>query len=201
MKLKYITNSVIVAFLAVACSPMNESNIDTNKTHNNPSCQCGEYKSHTGHSGENLNDEKVNIQDEQMGDYRVLTPLNSNNEPNGVSRGYLGGKLAFERGYKNGKKDGVWKEYYPNGILKYDGAYKDNMPDGEWKFYFESGKIKSIENYQNGKQHGVFIVYDEEGNITSKMYYENGVGSLHNIENDTLKNLNTPKPQCKFCTH
>ena len=56
-------------------------------------------------------------------------------------------KLVFERTWKNGKKHGLWREYYPNSKLKYEGFYKDNLPTGTWKFYTPQGELESTQEY------------------------------------------------------
>jgi len=96
------------------------------------------------------------------------------------------GKLKDEFLYKEGKKDGLQKEYYPDGTLEYaifyvndsaEGAYKTYWPNGNLKYdytllhhksdgvqkeYYYSGKLMDVSTFKNGKY------------IESKDYYENG---------------------------
>lgn len=48
--------------------------------------------------------------------------------------------------YKDGKQEGVWKTYFPNGNLKTEGAYVNGRLTGEFKVYDEKGK----RIYKNG---------------------------------------------------
>ncbi len=55
-----------------------------------------------------------------------------------------------EAKFKNGKPEGLAKQYYESGALKAEGNYKDNGKEGLWKEYDESGKLKEEINYNNG---------------------------------------------------
>lgn len=74
---------------------------------------------------------------------------NEKGEIDGIEKGFDAKtkKLVFERTWKNGKKHGLWREYYPNSKLKYEGFYKDNLPTGTWKFYTPQGELESIQEY------------------------------------------------------
>ena len=62
-----------------------------------------------------------------------------------------------------GKKDGLWEEYWDNGQLVYKGHYKDGKKDGLWEEYDEYGK-RSRGNYKDGKKDGLWVSsYDENG--------------------------------------
>ena len=39
-----------------------------------------------------------------------------------------------------GKKDGLWEEYWDNGQLVYKGHYKDGKKDGLWEYFNKDGK-------------------------------------------------------------
>ena len=43
---------------------------------------------------------------------------------------YKNNSLSSSRSYKNGKKDGLWKEWYENGQLKWSGTYIEEKEDG-----------------------------------------------------------------------
>jgi antitoxin component YwqK of YwqJK toxin-antitoxin module len=52
--------------------------------------------------------------------------------------------------YIDGKKEGLWEEYYQNGQLKAKGVYKEGKEDGAWEVFNEQGKLKAKINYRLG---------------------------------------------------
>lgn len=57
--------------------------------------------------------------------------------------------------YKNGKKNGSYKEYFDDGKIKISGQYKKNKMHGIWYVYDPSSMTSSLlkqTNYKNGKQ-------------------------------------------------
>lgn len=46
-----------------------------------------------------------------------------------------------------GRKQGEWKKYYPEGTPQYEGKFKDNKPVGEFIRYFEDGSVQAKINY------------------------------------------------------
>lgn len=69
---------------------------------------------------------------------------------------YQGGVLAsverFNRKDENGKKQGVWKDFYDDGKLKEEKKYKDDVIDGYVKVYDTKGNLNSTQKFSNGKQ-------------------------------------------------
>ena len=54
--------------------------------------------------------------------------------------------------FKNGKRDGPWVSYHPNGQLDYKGTYRDGKEDGPWVTYYGNGQLLSKGTYKNGKK-------------------------------------------------
>lgn len=52
---------------------------------------------------------------------------------------YSPGAKVEEGTYKDGKREGVWKSYFPNGNLKTEGMFTEDRLIGEWKVYDEKG--------------------------------------------------------------
>lgn len=52
--------------------------------------------------------------------------------------------------YIDGKKEGLWEEYYHNGKLKAKGVYKEGKEDGTWEVFNEQGKLTAKINYKLG---------------------------------------------------
>lgn len=51
-----------------------------------------------------------------------------------------------------GKKQGIWKEFYPDGNVKKEQRFNDDSLDGYVKQYDEKGNLKKTEKFSFGKQ-------------------------------------------------
>lgn len=83
-----------------------------------------------------------------------------------------------------GKKQGIWKEFYPNGNVKSETRFRDSEIDGYKKEYDQKGDLKNIEKFENGKKIenpkelaklDVFKAYYENGQIRYEGGYVNGL--------------------------
>jgi antitoxin component YwqK of YwqJK toxin-antitoxin module len=73
----------------------------------------------------------------------------------------------------DGKKIGIWEEYWSNGKLWYKGSYKNGERDGIWEWYYDNGQLVSKGPYINGKRDGYWEKYFDNGNLYSKGSYKN----------------------------
>jgi antitoxin component YwqK of YwqJK toxin-antitoxin module len=97
---------------------------------------------------------------------------------------------------KQGRKQGLWKEYYPNGKVKEISTYLNDSLNGTYYSFFENGSKQTIIQYYHGKRNGDDHTYFHNGqlesyskNILGKWdYYEqyDSLGTL--IEKDVYKN-------------
>ncbi|MBU0765295.1 MAG: toxin-antitoxin system YwqK family antitoxin [Bacteroidetes bacterium] len=101
-------------------------------------------------------------------------------------------KVVEEGRFIDDKKEGIWKNYYPNTNLKSEITYVHGKPNGYARFYYENGSI-SEEGiwkgtkwtgdykyyYDNGKQKYEWQ-YNESGKRTGeqKYFHENGQLSI-----------------------
>jgi antitoxin component YwqK of YwqJK toxin-antitoxin module len=101
--------------------------------------------------------------------------------------GYEPEQVVEEGKYINGKKEGVWKQYFPNDKLKSEITYVNNIPNGYSKFYYKNGNISEEGIWKINKWDGSYKYYYENGQIAydwnflngkregkQKYYYENG---------------------------
>ena len=101
--------------------------------------------------------------------------LKDNGKKEGLWKEYYDdGSLKSEGNYKNDWKTGKWKYYYPNGQLEETGEYINGKPEGEWTWYFPSGKLLRKMNYYQGLPDGEITEYDEDGNVVLKGEYIEG---------------------------
>ena len=99
------------------------------------------------------------------------------NEEGKVIKGYVfsNGILRYEGiTDEDGKRQGLWKEFYTTGELKSEGYYIDSKQDGVWKFYFENQKIEVEGKYRNGKKEGTWYWYYANGAILQEENWSGG---------------------------
>ncbi len=58
---------------------------------------------------------------------------------------------AINRYDSQGKKHGLWREYYPNGQIKWEATYSHGKLNGYYKEYSPYGALVKYERYKNGK--------------------------------------------------
>ena len=79
------------------------------------------------------------------------------------------GILEISGNYENGEYSGQWT-YYLDGRIDKQGKYKDSLQTGIWKFWHPNGKLKAKGFYKNGWKDGEWIDYNEDGTIFVKTY-------------------------------
>jgi len=94
----------------------------------------------------------------------------------------------------NGKKEGVYKKYTPDGNIRKTCYYVNNQINGEYIKYYRNinGTVYNITNYVDGIKHGKTIYYHENGNIETEASYVNGIlqGESRNYyDNQQLKGI------------
>ena len=82
-------------------------------------------------------------------------------------------KYVLDEGmYVDGRKEGVWFDYYPNGKVRFTLTYKSGFPSGKVTAYYATGQ-KSEEGYwEHGVWTGEYTVYYVNGCVLSKTTYD-----------------------------
>lgn len=80
------------------------------------------------------------------------------------------------------RKQGLWKEYYPDGSLKAEGEYADDLKIKVWKFYYPNGKTEQTGSYVNGKPNGRWQWFYDDGKLFREEEYRNGAEDGFSIE-------------------
>ncbi|MCK9421111.1 MAG: hypothetical protein M0Q38_00760 [Bacteroidales bacterium] len=62
-------------------------------------------------------------------------------------RGFIVDRLRINRKDGNGRKQGRWYLFYPDGIVQTEGVYKDDKKNGYFKEYAENGDLIKISKY------------------------------------------------------
>ncbi|WP_340201798.1 hypothetical protein [Ascidiimonas sp. W6] len=99
---------------------------------------------------------------------------------NGKSEGlwlewYPDGNLRYRAYWKNGLGNGKWEYFYPNGILRSESFYINDIAQGIYKDYFKNSQLKTDVTYLNGKKEGIELLYDANGILRSRKKYTNGI--------------------------
>ena len=72
---------------------------------------------------------------------------------------------------KNGKREGKWTSFFPNGKMQSECFYVDGLNHGTTKVYLENGKLLYEGEYVNGEKAGEWTFVDQKsGAITNKKY-------------------------------
>jgi antitoxin component YwqK of YwqJK toxin-antitoxin module len=100
--------------------------------------------------------------------------------------------IVEEGRFFDGKKEGVWKMYYPNGKIRCEITYVKNRPEGFAKMYFENGCINEQGFWKNHRWVGEYISYYDRCNAKFYLLNYNKSGKMDgmqyyfNPEGDTI---------------
>ena len=67
---------------------------------------------------------------------------------------------------------------YSNNTLKSKGDVSDGKKDGLWNEWYENGRIKSKENFKNGKATGVWELWHDNDQMKLKASFSNGKATV-----------------------
>ncbi len=97
------------------------------------------------------------------------------------------GNLAFRGTYRNGKPEGVHREYntegeviagkvYSNGIVLFEGIVdEEGRKQGPWKEYYETGELKAEGKYRDDLKVQTWKYYYRNGKVEQKGDYMRGL--------------------------
>lgn len=76
--------------------------------------------------------------------------------------------------FEEGKADGTWLFFYPNGNIKTIENWKEGRLQGKYLLYLEDGTKSMQTFYENGKDNGEYRLYYPNGNLRIRGAYEAG---------------------------
>ena len=96
-------------------------------------------------------------------------------EPKLISTKFPDGTIKEAGATIDGKKEGMWLEYY-NGHISAQRCYVDDSLSGESIDYNENGEIFIRQTFKNGQEDGNYILYSDfkKGKIGEQGNYKNG---------------------------
>lgn len=95
---------------------------------------------------------------------------------NGNYQHFKHNALREEGSYKEGRKNGTFKEYNSDGTtVKTEKKYINGKANGMWVYYYTNGSPEREKEYKNGLEHGVERKYDHEsGELITEMNFSEG---------------------------
>ncbi len=84
---------------------------------------------------------------------------------------YHNGAKKMSGAFKDGKRDGLWQAWFPNGQLWSVGEYVKGEETGIKTVYYENGKKYYSGKLQQGKRTGEWYFWDQEGKLLKKVTY------------------------------
>ncbi|OGX30187.1 MAG: hypothetical protein A2787_06510 [Omnitrophica WOR_2 bacterium RIFCSPHIGHO2_01_FULL_48_9] len=105
---------------------------------------------------------------------------------------YPNEKLKSEKTYKDYKLDGLSREYYESGQLSSETSYREGQRDGVSTRYFPNGQMESQVTYYKGREQGKYICYHPNGQIRSEEIYQLGVMVEEPKNYDVVGNVQDP---------
>ena len=98
-------------------------------------------------------------------------------QPHGIARTWWNGEKTIpksETAYIEGKRQGQYKLWHPNGQISDCCFYRNNKLDGEYKKWSANGQIYQHSFYRNDELHGEYKVWHENGQMSGCRFYRNG---------------------------
>jgi antitoxin component YwqK of YwqJK toxin-antitoxin module len=89
----------------------------------------------------------------------------------------------------DGKRRGLFKEFYPDNSLRAEGVFVDGLRSGEWKFYYHNGQIQEIGSYKEGQPDGIWTWYYDNGQKQIEEQFFKGTPNGSYKEYDSRGNI------------
>ena len=84
---------------------------------------------------------------------------------------YQPDQVVEEGNYENSRKQGMWKNFFPNGKIKSEIAYVNSRPNGTYRTYFENGQVEEEGSWENNRNTGGFKRYHENGQTAQQFVF------------------------------
>ena len=72
-----------------------------------------------------------------------------------------------------GRRQGKWRDFYPNGQLRYEGAFRDDRCKGTFRYYDEQGNLKATNEFDKSGEKALNKTYAPNGRVIATGYYVN----------------------------
>lgn len=75
--------------------------------------------------------------------------------------------------YVNGRKEGTWTKFFPDGGIQLKGTYNNNRPQGTYTRYYPNGTIAEQGDFQANGYKGLLLRYHENGQLAYRANFNN----------------------------
>jgi RING-variant domain/MORN repeat variant len=102
--------------------------------------------------------------------------INDDGQKHGTYHLIKNGNLLVTQSYINGKMEGLFVAYFPNGAIQIVCRCKNNKIEGDYTEWYSDGTLKEESFYVNGKKHGESIEWLRSGytRVSNFKRYEDG---------------------------
>ena len=83
------------------------------------------------------------------------------------------GSRIQETTWLEGKREGVFSTWHPDGGIAQTGAYVNGLQSGRWSTWSAAGQLMCDMTYVDGQLHGAFCSYHSNGVVSSEGTFEN----------------------------
>ena len=99
----------------------------------------------------------------------TLLPADSLMSDGPFIKRYPAGNIEVMGNFLNGKREGMWAYFYPNGKQWSECYYKEGIKEGPVTTAFENGQKRYEGFYVSGKEQGKWKFWDEKGKLLKEM--------------------------------
>ncbi|MBR6930445.1 MAG: toxin-antitoxin system YwqK family antitoxin [Bacteroidales bacterium] len=79
----------------------------------------------------------------------------------------------FNQTDSKGRRQGEWKDFYPNGQLRYEGQFKNDKCRGTFRYYDQQGNLQATNEFDKSGERCLNKTYAPNGRIVATGYYLN----------------------------
>ena len=135
------------------------------------------YESGKLKTEENLDKGEFKSFYEDGGSLDVLASKKKNEIVGVWKKHFRNGGVEWLVNYKDGYRDGVYKQFYDNGDLKLQGHNSKDQPNGEEKRYLKGNVLEWKGSYKKGVMAKTWTRYNENGKTIESIKFKNGTSS------------------------
>ena len=79
----------------------------------------------------------------------------------------------FNRTDAKGRRQGEWKDFYPNGQLRYEGQFKNDKCKGTFRYYDQQGNLQATNEFNKSGERALNKTYAPNGRMIATGCYLN----------------------------